>query len=399
MAASEIQSSIEKDLANTPYACSKLTRLSGGTANFVYRGLLSTPLPDGTSTVIIKHAEEYLASDEGFKLSAERCLVEEFALRSMEGMHSVTTTQTPSSQTEGRGGEKYQITAKTPKIYYFNRSSYTQIMEDLPDSLDLKSFILSPGVANTISQDWASSLGETLGTWLKSFHVWINHPHQGLTRGEFGKSTFMRDLKFAVNYDGLLSKIEVYPQILESSREIFQQVRDFAKSETEEGSESDAVGIGAMHGDFWSGNILIPKSSLSHSTPVTPLLITDWEMAQVGPLALDLAQMIAELYMLKLFKGIDAGVWLIHGFIRGYSEASGSSADGDGDAIDEEMAFRILIHVGVHLVFWGSTVPGWGDEEQVRRVVEQGRDLIVSAWKRKRALFENDEVWGVLFGK
>ena len=141
-------------------------------------------------------------------------------------------------------------------------------------------------------------------------------------------------------------------------------------------------------------SVLIPKSSLSDPTPVTPLLITDWEMAQVGPLALDLAQMIAELYMLKLFKGIDAGIWLIHGFIAGYNEATG-----DGDGIDEEMAFRILIHIGVHLVFWGSTVPGWGDEEQVRGVVEKGRDLIVSAWKRERSAFERDSVWGVLFGK
>ncbi|KAL4960165.1 uncharacterized protein BDV14DRAFT_183230 [Aspergillus stella-maris] len=393
MAASEIQSSIEKDLSDTPYACSNLTRLSGGTANFVYRGLLSKPLLDGTSTVIIKHAEEYLASDEGFRLTAERCLVEESALRAMEGMHSVTTTHSPSSQT-GEKGERYQITAKTPKIYHFNRSSHTQIMEDLPDSLDLKSFMLLRGVAESISRDWASSLGETLGTWLKSFHIWINHPQQGLIKGEFGESAFMRDLKFAVNYNGLLSKIEVFPEILERSREIFQQVRDFAKSETE--AEPDGLGIGAMHGDFWSGNVLLPKSSLSHPNPVTPLLITDWEMAQVGPLALDLAQMIAELYMLKLFKGIDAGVWLIHGFLKGYSEASGS---GNGDGIDEEMAFRILIHVGVHLVFWGSTVPGWGDEEQVKGVVEVGRDMILCAWKRERGVFEGDSVWGVLFGK
>ncbi|KAL4955564.1 kinase-like domain-containing protein [Aspergillus filifer] len=388
MDASEVQKSVEQDLANTPYACSKLSQLSGGTANFVYRGLLSNPLPDGTSTVILKHAEKYLASNEEFRLSAKRCMVEEFALRSLEGMHSVTTTHSSIPTESGRG--KYQITAKTPKIYHFNRATYTQIMEDLPDSLDLKSFILSPGVAELISQGWATSLGETLGTWLRSFHVWINHPHQGLTRGEFGEWRVMRDLKFSVNYDGLLGKIEVFPEILEESREILQQVRDFAKSETQEGPDSDVegvkigIGIGAIHGDFWSGNVLLPESALSNPLPTTPLLITDWEMAQVGPLALDLAQMIAELYMLKLFKGIDAGIWLMHGFIRGYNE---------------EIAFRILIHVGVHLVFWGSTVPGWGSEEQVKGVVEQGRDLIVSAWKREKGLFEESEVWGVLFGK
>lgn len=70
----EIQEKISNDLADTPFACGNLTQLSGGTANFVYRGLLSTPLPDGTTTVIIKHAEDYLASNEDFKLSAKRCV-------------------------------------------------------------------------------------------------------------------------------------------------------------------------------------------------------------------------------------------------------------------------------------------------------------------------------------
>ncbi|KAL4942030.1 hypothetical protein BDV06DRAFT_193141 [Aspergillus oleicola] len=399
MAESEIKISVERDLSSTPYACTSLTQLSGGTANFVYRGLLSTPLPDGTTTVIIKHAEEYLASNREFVLSAKRCLVEESALRSLEGMHSVTTTHSSQSQTEGQS-QKYQVTVKTPKLYHFIPQSYTQIMEDLPDSIDLKTFMRSPGVSESISRDWATSIGQTLGTWLKSFHVWINDPRQGDAAAKFGEWKVMRDLKFAVNYEGLLGRIEEFLEILEGSRGVFEEVRDMAKRELEQGlafAGNGGIGIGAIHGDFWSGNVLIPKSSLSNPLPSTPLLITDWEMSQIGPLALDLAQMIAELYMLKLFKDINSGIWIIHGFVSGYSEAGGS--DWTGIGIDEEMAFRILIHVGVHLVFWGSTVPGWGDEEQVKGVVEVGRDLIVKAWGSERSAFEGDEVWGVLFSK
>jgi len=70
----QITAKIEKSLTSTPYACSSLTRLSGGTANFIYRGILQRPLEDGTKTVIIKHAEEFLASSKDFKLTAERCV-------------------------------------------------------------------------------------------------------------------------------------------------------------------------------------------------------------------------------------------------------------------------------------------------------------------------------------
>ena len=74
----EITSPILDELLSTPYACSSLSRLSGGTANFVYRGTLRVPLDDpaGTSnsTVILKHAEEFLAGFRDFKLTADRCV-------------------------------------------------------------------------------------------------------------------------------------------------------------------------------------------------------------------------------------------------------------------------------------------------------------------------------------
>lgn len=58
------------------------------------------------------------------------------------------------------------------------------------------------------------------------------------------------------------------------------------------------------------------------------------------------------------------------------------------DLLSEEMAFRTAIHVGVHLVIWGSTVPGWGSEQQIKEVVKVGRDLIVHGWNKNRAWFE-----------
>jgi hypothetical protein len=130
--------------------------------------------------------------------------------------------------------------------------------------------------------------------------------------------------------------------------------------------------------------VLIPKTALDQPSLTLPLLITDWELAQIGSRALDLGQIIAELYMLKHFKDIDAGLWVIEGFAEGYQE------------INDDIAFRTIIHVGVHLVFWGSTIAGWGTKEQVRDVVRLGRDLITNAWERDRTWFQG-EIWDCLF--
>lgn len=110
----------------------------------------------------------------------------------------------------------------------------------------------------------------------------------------------------------------------------------------------------------------------------------DWELTQIGHKALDLGQMIAELYETKLFKGVEHGIWIIEGFLEGYGSLS------------DEMAFRTAIHVGVHLICWGSRVSNWGTQNQVEDVVKVGKDLVLQAWARNKSWFEQDAM-GCLF--
>jgi hypothetical protein len=70
----EISQRVQESLKDSPYACTSLVKLSGGTANFVYRGTLATPLEDGAVTIVIKHTEAYLASGRDFKLPIDRCV-------------------------------------------------------------------------------------------------------------------------------------------------------------------------------------------------------------------------------------------------------------------------------------------------------------------------------------
>jgi hypothetical protein len=110
------------------------------------------------------------------------------------------------------------------------------------------------------------------------------------------------------------------------------------------------------------------------------MFIIDWEMAQSGVLPLDLGQMIAELYLLKVYKDIDAGLWMIEGFVSGYG------------VLQDDAAFRTAIAVGTHLICFGGTVPGWGTPEQVERCVAKGKDIVVNAWRKNRRWFEEGDL-------
>ncbi|PLB39177.1 uncharacterized protein BDW47DRAFT_124802 [Aspergillus candidus] len=362
-----IASEVLAQFADTPYACTSLTKLSGGTGNFVYRGSLRHALPDGTDTVVFKHAKDYLASNREFKLSPERCLIEENALRSLNDFPESTNTDSAE--------ETPHITVRTPHLLTSRPDTFTLVLECLPNATDLKSLLVS--APDALSRPHAVAIGRALGIWLGSFHAWSAASAQTALATQLEKNHLMRDLKFSINYDGIVRMVDSRPEILGESRAVFEQVRDMAAAEV---GKTGGEGVGPIHGDFWSGNILLPKSTPTTTT----LLVTDWELTHVGPRALDLAQMLAELYQLKHFKNIDAGEWIARAFIEAYPPLS------------DDMAFRTLIHVGVHFVFWGSVVPGWGDEEQVEGIVRLGRDLIVNAWGRERGFFEGT-LWGCLF--
>jgi hypothetical protein len=72
--AAEVLQKVQESLRDTTYACTSLVKLSGGTANFVYRGMLETPLEDGSETIVIKHTEPYVASNPNVKITATRCV-------------------------------------------------------------------------------------------------------------------------------------------------------------------------------------------------------------------------------------------------------------------------------------------------------------------------------------
>ncbi|KAH7037921.1 kinase-like domain-containing protein [Microdochium trichocladiopsis] len=387
MATSELHSQVEVLVRNrlepTPFAASDLKELSGGTANFIYRATLREPLPDGTRHVLVKHGEGFVKNSPGFKLTTSRCRIEQECLETLSELKVV-------GQADSDDVFKYAV--RTPRALYFDAESNTQVQEFLSDGIDLKSYALATFSPHTPESHKAEchALGKAIGRWLRALHdlsVAGTNQQAGHTRDQSGlaglvaENIELQKLKHAINFGLLQGQPDKFPKVLgDDARQAFAKVQDMAAQELEDESQ-----LGIIHGDFWTGNILLPNKPITPDQEV-PVFVVDWEMAQLGKRNLDLGQMIAELYELWLYKSITAGLWIIEGFTAGY---------GVGTA---EFAFRTAIQTGAHLVCFGTSVPGWGTPEQNEMVAEKGRDLIMHALDKDRGWFEKSEL-ASLFGK
>ncbi|EHK20791.1 uncharacterized protein TRIVIDRAFT_83490 [Trichoderma virens Gv29-8] len=357
----QIEEVVRRELEGTEYAVSSFTPLSGGTANFIYRAKLQQRLPDGVSEVVLKHGEAYVAQHPDFKLKMVRCSIEEEGLRFLSQFpHVISST--------------YEI--GTPKLYHFNPESSTQIQEYVSNAVNLKDYALShyqPPTSEAVKPQ-CLKLGQGLGQWLRGFHNWSDEPERHNMRDLFAKNTDMRDIKKLINYDQLLGRVNMFPNLLQECKDVLQEIVKMATAEL-----ADESKLRVIHGDFWTGNVLLPNIAFTEDQPV-PVRIIDWEMAQVGVRAEDLGQLIAELWQLKLYKDIDAALWIIRGFVQGYGK------------VDTDFIFRVLVHVGAHLICIGSTTPGWGTLEQGQNLAKIGRDVLLSAWKKDAKAFEEHDL-------
>lgn len=146
-----------------------------------------------------------------------------------------------------------QVSLKAPRLYLFNRETNTQVLEDFPEALNLKSILVSPTANSILSQSFATSIGHTLGSWLRSFHTWASAPAQADLRKEIEKNEPMRKLKYLVTYDSFIQVVEKFPEILEGSRKTLEDVKDMATKEFERTVGEAGEDWGIIHGDFWTG--------------------------------------------------------------------------------------------------------------------------------------------------
>lgn len=123
----------------------------------------------------------------------------------------------------------------------------------------------------------------------------------------------------------------------------------------------------------------IPSRSQSNTLDLT---IIDFELAHFGHHAIDLGQMIADLYERYHFLSHPYAQAAIQGFIQGYGP------------ISEDLAFRTAIHAGVHLIFWykrgnpKDPKRPWATPEKIEGCLRVGNEWIIRGWESDRRWFQ-----------
>ncbi|KAJ2991565.1 hypothetical protein NUW58_g2467 [Xylaria curta] len=368
-----ILSNVFEALSKTPYACSSLTQLTNGTTNLVFRGELIQPILEQgrgrtATTVIIKHSLEHAALNKDFPIDISRALYEEAMLEDLAGI--------PTSSAE----------VKTPRIHLFIRALNIQVLEDFPGTVDLKSIFVSPTADDVLTTIVATSIGYNIGAWLRSFH------DRSMSRNgklkNLGNNQSMRRLKHTITYDAYIKVLENgFPSLLEGHRPLLEQIRNAAAGELERVPkvEDEDRNWVLIHGDFWSGNVLVPTDLSSPDTLRSvgaELFIVDWEFTQLGHRAYDIGQMIGDIYERGHFAEAKGAIPAIEGFIKGY-----------GVLRDQELPFRIAIHAGVHLIGWyirrdpNSPLPC--SLEKATDAMRIGRDWILKGWQEDTEFFKS----------
>ncbi|KAF4333359.1 isoamyl alcohol [Fusarium beomiforme] len=372
----EVRHKVSAWLNTTPYAASSLEPLAGGQANFIYRAQLLRPLEDGTTEVVVKHGEPYMARHPANAVTLNRCHVEAEIL-------SELAANEPQIDWSGNAS----FTVKATKLYLYDAQTKTLILEYLPNVADLKACSLnhfsspSPGSLREPTKD----LGRTLAKYITKFHNATRKAVQDSlntkqAQRSLGSNTVMhgsdemQKLKHYINFDWMIERVDQFPDILVEAKETLHLVKNMALVELS-GPSADLT---LIHGDYHPQNILLEKSYLETGATKT-LYVVDWENAQVGVPSLDHGGMLGEMYALWKYKRIDAGLWIFQGYAEGLAP------------LTEEVAWRTALQVGVHLLSFGTLAPGCGTGEEVEEMARLARDIIVKAWNRDRVWFDHSE--------
>ncbi|KAK2668660.1 Ecdysteroid kinase-like [Fusarium oxysporum f. sp. vasinfectum] len=299
-----------QQLKDTPFACSSLTRLSGGSANYVYRGILLDVIPTGdefwnVKSVIVKYSLGHIPGNAGFKLDLSRCSVENIVLEYMSQPSLLT------------------MKVKVPVTYFLDRNAHRgiAIQQDFRHSTDIASVIRSTELSNLWMRSKALSTSQEVGHWLRCFHEWASEPQQVDFRSKIGRNVPMQRLKHKVTYGTFIDTLKNFPDILQKNIGVLEKVKERAELELLDlASCNEGPDQGMIHGDCWMGNVLLSKSSPAPigSDTATDIIFIDWEMCQFGHRAYDLGHMIGDLYEAYHFHSSDIALTMIRGFMDGY---------------------------------------------------------------------------------
>ncbi|TPX16405.1 uncharacterized protein E0L32_004054 [Thyridium curvatum] len=384
-----IEDKVLKSLEGSRFESVALQKITEGNVNWSYVAKLCRPLDDGTEEALIKHGENFMSSKPDFALTLTRCVsakanangvgprfrhsteadmqqrVEEEVLKRLSGC---------SSFGSGDSGDAYHFRIRTAEALHFDEENANLVQEYLPNSINLKQYVLQYYSSQTPAsfEPQCRQLGKAVGAWLKGYVEWSTK--QVELRKVVAENGFAQEVKRMLNFGFLRGRVDQFPALLGHDKNIFDKLEQMAEVELQDQSQLQIV-----HGDLAPGNVILPNVPMEEGVDI-PIFIIDWECTQLGVLSVDFGEMVGELYALRLYKSVPAGLWIMEGFVAAYGHFS------------EDFAFRAAIQIGTHLLCVTPASEGWGTPDQIQGVARVGRDVIVHAWKRDRLWFETSDL-------
>lgn len=146
------------------------------------------------------------------------------------------------------------LSVRTPHLYQFDRKTNTQILEDLSDTIDIKTVLVSLTDLSVLPRSISTSIGYALGAWLRSFHSWTSAPAQATLQGLMADNKPMRKIRYTISYGTFIDVVQKFPSIWETHSKALQEVKNMAIVEYSKAPQENAdENWGIIHGDFWSG--------------------------------------------------------------------------------------------------------------------------------------------------
>lgn len=145
-----------------------------------------------------------------------------------------------------------RFTIVTPRPYWLFAEQNVRVIEDIPGTMELFT-LLGSSLVPSMSSDFASSLGEALGLWLRSFHSRASRHGCSKLLEKIDENAVCRDAMYTMYRGRLENNIEKFPHVFEG---VVDKVRAYVREEIEWCDER----IGLVHGDFAARKYVDPPA-------------------------------------------------------------------------------------------------------------------------------------------
>ncbi|KAF9954499.1 hypothetical protein BGZ72_004554 [Mortierella alpina] len=357
-------------------------KLSGGNANYVYRGTIAEPHADlfgGRSTVVIKHAAGHSASNRQMALYGDRMTFEQTVL-------NIVGEASDNKNNNNNKDETIETTyVKAPRVLYWNQEDNIVIQEDAGvNSTHLKGFISS--LAQPLNPGLAKLIGSSLGEFIARLHLY-GFRHRSELYPERMANTEALGLSRLILYDQFPKAASKYMEDQpQSDRDVIDLAAKWGGDRLMNEPETLA------HGDFWPGNFLVDTlTGAGDEITLQHIFIVDWEMSRYGPAAMDLGQFMAEAFSLNMYRLPCEE--LMTSFLESYCKIY-------GDRLTVKDLKTAVIHCGGHLMAW-TPYTGWfkeGDDHdaKAREITLIGAEFVKRAWNEDWAWVRQETAFRVL---